>query len=152
MTALPEVGESRSAVVCEEITRTRIFQYAASSGDFSVLHTDEPAAQAAGYPSIMAHGMMTMAMSCRVVTDWFGREALTALTSRFTAVVFPGDRLTTVATVCDLVRDDADDRMLAVLTISTTNQDGVVVLEGTASVDVTAGRAVGPRPDAVHHG
>ena len=51
---------------------------------------------------------------------------------RFVAQVWPGDRLTTTATVAE-VRDD-DGHPVADLTLSTVNQADAVVLTGTATV------------------
>ena len=78
------IGTSRSAIVVEDLTRTQIVQFAGASGDFNPLHTDEPFATViAGYPGVIAHGMLTMAASGRVITDWFGMAALRAFGMRF---------------------------------------------------------------------
>ena len=39
-------------------------------GDFSPLHTDELYAVRAGYPGVMAHGMLAMGAAERVLADW----------------------------------------------------------------------------------
>jgi len=75
--------------------------------------------------------MLTMGMTGRVLTDWFGAEALVSYGARFVAQVWPGDRLTATATVTE-VRDDG----IAQVSISTTNQDGSVVLAASATVRV----------------
>ena len=123
-----KIGDSRSGVVVDDLTRTQIVQYAGASGDYNPLHTDERfTTEVAGYPSVFAHGMLTMGMTGRVLTDWFGTEALTSYGVRFVKQVWPGDTLTATATVTD-VHDGVAD-----LTVSTTNQDGDVVLSGTAT-------------------
>jgi len=127
------VGDTRTLVVVDDLTRTQIVQYAGASGDFNPLHTDERfTTEVAGYPSIFAHGMLTMGMSGRVVTDWFGVEALAAYGVRFVKQVWPGDTLTVTATVTAI--DEKDTPRRAELTLSTVNQDGEVVLTGTATV------------------
>jgi acyl dehydratase len=131
----PRVGDTRALVVSEEITRTQVVQYAGASGDFSVLHTDEPHAVAAGHPSIMAHGMLTMALSSRVVTTWFGTENLRTLGVRFTAPVWPGDRLTSSATIVEMVEGNED--VAVRLALRTTNDSGLLVLAGEAIVTVS---------------
>ncbi len=126
------VGDSRSLVLVDDLTRTQIVQYAGASGDYNPLHTDDRfTTEVAGYPSVFAHGMLTMGMTGRVLTDWFGAEALTAYGVRFVKQVWPGDTLTATATVT-AVRD-TDDGRLADLTIETVNQDGEPVLTGTAT-------------------
>jgi acyl dehydratase len=130
VTALAElaVGASRTTVLVEDLTRTRIVQYAGASGDYNPLHTDERfAREIAGYPGVFAHGMLTMGMTARAVTDWVGEERLTRLGVRFTAQVWPGDTLTAVVTVTAVEDDEVT------LEVTTTNQDGTVVLAGTAA-------------------
>ena len=126
------VGDTRELVLTEDLTRTQLVEYAGASGDYNPLHSDERfAVEVAGYPSVFAHGMLTMGMTGRVLTDWFGAEALVSYGARFVAQVWPGDRLTATATVTE-VRDDG----IAQVSISTTNQDGSVVLAATATVRV----------------
>jgi acyl dehydratase len=130
VTALAElaVGASRTTVLVEDLTRTRIVQYAGASGDYNPLHTDERfAREIAGYPGVFAHGMLTMGMTARAVTDWVGEERLTRLGVRFTAQVWPGDTLTAVVTVTAVEDDEVT------LEVTTRNQDGTVVLAGTAA-------------------
>lgn len=90
-----EVGESRTMVVADNITRTQIVMYAGASGDYNPLHSDEVySTQVAAYPSVFAHGMLTMGATGRVLTDWFGAEALVRYGVRFVEQVWPGDTLT----------------------------------------------------------
>ena len=127
-----QVGDVKEVVLTEEVTRTQLVQYSGASGDYNPLHSDERfATEVAGYPSVFAHGMLTMGMSGRVLTDWFGPEALLAYGVRFVAQVWPGDRLTTTATVSALREQDGVP--VADLTVSATNQDGPIVLSGTAT-------------------
>ena len=54
------------------LTRADLVRYAGASGDFNVIHWNERTAKAVGLPSVIAHGMLTMATAGRVVTDWVG--------------------------------------------------------------------------------
>jgi acyl dehydratase len=122
------VGDSRKEVVVADLTRTRIVQYAGASGDYNPLHTDERyAREIAGYDGVFAHGMLTMALTGRVLSDWFGEERLLDFGVRFTAQVWPGDTLTTTATV------DRVDEGTAGVTLTTVDAKGTVVLTGTAT-------------------
>jgi acyl dehydratase len=126
-----EVGQTFSAVVVEDLKRTQIVQYAGASGDYNPLHTDEVfATQAAGYPSVFAHGMLTMGMTGRMVTDLVGDGRLTEFGGRFTSQVYPGDDLTTTARVEAINRDGEP---VVELSLSTVNQDGAEVFSGHAT-------------------
>ncbi len=54
------------------ITRADLVRYAGASGDFNVIHWNERIARSVGLPDVIAHGMYTMALAARVVTDWVG--------------------------------------------------------------------------------
>lgn len=125
-------GDTRRLVIAEHLTRTQIVQYAGASGDYNPIHTDEHyAVDVAGYPSVFAHGMLTMGMAGRVLTDWFGSEALVEYGVRFVGQVWPGDRLTATAVVAECT--ERDGVPVAVLSISVSNQSEDVVLSGTAT-------------------
>ncbi|MGO9876468.1 MAG: MaoC family dehydratase [Acidimicrobiia bacterium] len=127
-----EVGQTFSAIVVKDLKRTQIVQYAGASGDYNPLHSDEVfATQVAGYPSVFAHGMLTMGMTSRMVTDLVGDGRLASFGGRFTSQVFPGDDLTTVATV-DALREEASEPLVE-LSLHTLNQDGVEVFAGYAT-------------------
>ena len=126
-----KVGDSRELLLTDDLTRTQIVQYAGASGDYNPLHTDEVfATQAAGYPSVFAHGMLTMGMTGRMVTDLVGDGRLTEFGGRFTSQVYPGDDLTTTARV-EAITDVAGEPAVE-LSLSTVNQDGVEVFSGRA--------------------
>src|SRR5438477_10960369 len=130
-----KVGDSRELLLVDDLSRTQIVQYAGASGDYNPLHTDDRfTTEIAGYPSVFAHGMLTMGMTGRVLTDWFGVEALKSYGVRFVKQVWPGDKLTATATIT-AVRDE-DGATLADVTVETKNQDGDVVLSGTATARI----------------
>lgn len=54
------------------VTRAHLVRYAGASGDFNVIHWNERVARSVGLPNVIAHGMFTMALAGRVVTDWAG--------------------------------------------------------------------------------
>jgi acyl dehydratase len=54
------------------ITRADLVRYAGASGDFNPIHWNERVATSVGLPGVIAHGMFTMALAGRAVTDWTG--------------------------------------------------------------------------------
>jgi acyl dehydratase len=130
-----QVGQTFSAVVAVDLKRTQIVQYAGASGDYNPLHTDEVfATKVAGYPSVFAHGMLTMGMTSRMVTDLVGDGRLATFGGRFTAQVFPGDDLTTTATV-DAIREEAGTPLVE-LSLRTLNQKDAEVFTGYATARI----------------
>ena len=132
-----EVGQTFSAVVVEDLKRTQIVQYAGASGDYHPLHTDEIfATKVERYPSVFAHGMLTMGMTGHMVTDLVGDGRLKSFGGRFTSQVWPGDDLTTTASV-DAIYDEAGEPVIE-LSLRTVNQGGMEVFAGyaTARVDL----------------
>lgn len=125
------VGDRHEAQVAAELSRTQIVMYAGASGDYNPLHTDEVyATKVAGYPSVIAHGQLTMGLTAKVVTDWIEDGELTGFGVRFARQVWPGDTLTTRATVTSV--DDENGSVAVDLEIVTANQDGEPVVTGYA--------------------
>jgi acyl dehydratase len=130
------VGDVHSEVVVDDLTRTQIVQYAGASGDYNPLHSDEIfATQVAGFPSIFAHGMLTMGLTGKMVTSYVGDGRLRSFGGRFRAQVWPGDTLTAQAEVVG-IRNDDDSIGIVELRITTTNQDGLEVFSGQATATI----------------
>jgi acyl dehydratase len=130
-----KVGDTHTARLVEDLKRTQLVQYAGASGDYNPLHSDEIfTTQVAGYPSVFAHGMLTMGMTGKMLTDYVGDARLTKYGVRFTNQVWPGDTLDSTATVKALT--ERDGALLVELDVSTTNQNGAVVLSGYAEARV----------------
>ena len=127
-----EVGATYEETIVENLTRTQLVQYAGTSGDYNPLHTDEVFAKdIAGYPTVFAHGMCSMGMTGKALTNYVGDGRLTKYGVRFKAQVWPGDSLKATVTVTDL-REEGGVHY-ADLTVSTANQDDVEVIQGSAT-------------------
>ena len=115
------------------ITRTDVVIYQGASGDFEPMHHDEPFARAAGLPAPIVVGMYPAGAMCAWATDWLGPERVRQVQVRWKAPAWPGDVLE--------IDGDAqcnDDGGVEV-TLRATNQQGVVVLTGTAIFVAEAG-------------
>jgi acyl dehydratase len=125
------VGDTVDQVVVDGLTRTQLVMYAGASCDFNPLHTDEVyATQAACFPSVFGHGMLTMALAGKAVTDYVGDGRLRRFGGRFRDKVWPGDTLTTRLSVVAIPQ--VDGQPLVTLEIVTVNQHGATVFTGTA--------------------
>ena len=131
------VGDTHQERVVDNLTRTQLVQYAGASGDYNPVHTDPMfATEIAGYPGVFAHGMLTMGMTGKMLTNYVGDGQLTNYGVRFKAQVWPGDTLDATATV-EAVREENGEHFVD-LAISTVNQDGAQVVSGTATARVDA--------------
>ena len=132
-----KTGDEHSEVVIDNLSRTQLVMYSGASGDYNPLHTDDVyTKEVAGYPGVFAHGMLTMGLTGKMLTNYVGDGRLTKFGVRFTNQVWPGDTLTSTATVTEVRVEDG--QALVDLDVKTTNQDGTTVVSGyaTAKVDL----------------
>jgi acyl dehydratase len=54
------------------VNRALLKEYADASGDQNPIHQNEEFALSVGLPNVIAHGMLTMALVGKFVTDWAG--------------------------------------------------------------------------------
>ena len=57
------------------LDRALLKAYANASGDQNPIHQNEEFALSVGLPNVIAHGMLTMALVGKYVTDWSGGSA-----------------------------------------------------------------------------
>jgi len=119
-------------VVSHELGRTDLVKYAGASGDFNPMHTDEVAAQAAGLPSVFGHGMFSMGLLGRALTDWAGPGNLKTYGVRFTRQTWPGETLSTRIVVT--AKEETDEGRIVCADVSLENQDGELKVSGSARV------------------
>jgi acyl dehydratase len=137
-------GSDHAAVVVENLSRAQIVQYAGVSGDCSPQHVDEEyARRVGGYPTVFAHGMLTMAAAGHLVTDLVGDGKVVTFGMRFLRQVWPGDSLTARAHVEE--PESHGPAKLVRLTLTVVNQQGQQVASGyaTALVDGLVGEVPG---------
>ena len=114
-----------------KLTRTDLVRYAGASGDFNPMHHDDVLAQKAGLPSVFGHGMFTMGILGKAITDWVGVGNLRSYSVRFTKQTWPDEELTT-RVVVTAKREEGGEKLLD-LDCSVANADGEVKVQGTAT-------------------
>ena len=74
------------------INRKLLVEYADASGDQNPIHQDEAFAKSVGLPDVIAHGMLTMALAGKYVSDISGSQSVLEFSARFIKpVVVPAD-------------------------------------------------------------
>ena len=75
------------------VNRALLKAYADASGDQNPIHQNEEFAVSVGLPNVIAHGMLTMALVGKYVTDWAGGSSkVTHYGARFVKpVIVPAD-------------------------------------------------------------
>jgi acyl dehydratase len=93
------------------VTRADLVRYAGASGDFNPIHWSDRVATKVGLPGVIAHGMFTMALVGRAITEWAGApDAVVEYNVRFTRpVVVPDDDQGTEIEVTARVREVTED-------------------------------------------
>ena len=101
------------------INRELLKAYADASGDQNPIHQNEEFALSVGLPNVIAHGMLTMALVGKYVTDWAGGSSnVTHYGARFIKpVIVPADT-------------DVD---LTVTAVVSAVEDGLITLDLTAN-------------------
>ena len=102
------------------------------SGDRNPIHYDREAAAASRFGGLVVQGGVTSGLLNAVVAEQLPGPGSVFLEVawRFLAPVRPGDEITATVTVTDA----REDKPVTTLATSIVNQDGVVVLDGTAVV------------------
>ncbi len=108
------------------LDRALLKAYADASGDQNPIHQNEEFALSVGLPNVIAHGMLTMALVGKYISDFAGGSAkVLEFGARFTKpVIVPAGQKVDL-TVSAVVTDIADGK--ASLTLSATSA-GVKVL------------------------
>lgn len=120
------------------ITRENLVRYAGASGDFNPIHWNDRVATSVGLPGVLAHGMLTMALAGRLLTDWLGDPgAVVEYSVRFSRPVVVPD-------------DDEGVAVQVSATVTDVRADGLVAVELSVRVDehkvLTQARALARPP------
>ena len=128
-----KIGDALPALHKGPIEREHLKRYAEASGDDNPIHLDDEFAKSAGYPSVFAHGMLSMGYLGEMLVQAGGTpESVRGFKTRFTKLTWPGDRLTCTGIVT-AVRDEDGTRLID-CDIWTETQDGERKVTGTATL------------------
>jgi len=125
-----EPGAALEPITRGPITRSQIARFAAATGDFNPIHTDEAFAQKIGFPSVIAHGPLTLAFLTQALGHNFGAERVRGVTAQFRAPILPGDTLRVEGTVTEV----AGGRANCELRVVRGEDDVVATGTGTAEI------------------
>ena len=124
-------GDSIPELVLAPLAEIQFVIYAGASGDFNPLHSVHAVGEKAGFGGVIGHGMLSMALTGRAVTDWVGQKALKKFGVNFRAVTLPKDVLTVKGTVSK--KYSADGENCIDIDLATENQRGEKVVVGNAT-------------------
>ena len=128
------IGDQLPSLEFGTVSRHVLALYCGGSGDHNPIHVDRDFAQAAGYDDVFAHGMLSMAILGRMLTNWTNQENIKTFSVRFAAITKILDEVTATATISDKTVEDGEQRLT--LEIETRTQTGTKTLTGTAVVAI----------------
>ena len=122
------------APVVKRLSREQVRRYADASGDHNPIHVDEAFARATPFGGTIAHGMLVLASIAELMATACGEAWLTGgrLRVRFRAPCRTGDTITASA------RPQPDRDGLRVHAVEVRNQQGELLISGTAEVPARA--------------
>lgn len=125
-----EVGQKASFT--KTVTEADVYNFAGVTGDFNPAHMNEEYAKKTAFKTRIAHGMLSAGFISAVLGTKLPGPGTIYLNQdlRFTKPVQFGDTITATITVDELIKE----KNRAILKTVCTNQDGDVVVEGTAKV------------------
>jgi acyl dehydratase len=120
------------------VTRADLVRYAGAAGDFNPIHWSDRVATSVGLPDVIAHGMLTMALGARLVTQWAGDPgAVRRYGARFTRpVVVPDDDEGALVELTGTVKGVSDEDGVRVATVAITATAGGRAVLGRAVAEV----------------
>ena len=114
------------------VTQEQIAAYALAAGDPNPIHTDEELAKSFGFPTTIAHGMLSLAILAECVARWAGGyERVAGLGARFSKPLLRGDTIICSGRVTDV---DASSGLIHLEVEAVSDRGDRVLTNGRASV------------------
>jgi len=130
--SLEQLKVGDSAQFAKTVAESDIYLYAGITGDFNPAHVNEVYAKGTFFKTRIAHGMLTAGFISAILANQLPGPGTIYLKQElsFLAPVHIGDTITARVEVIELIGDTNRVR----LKTTCSNQDGVVVLSGEATV------------------
>jgi len=133
------VGTTLPPLHTGPITRHRVAMYAHGSGDLNPIHVvPDFARDKAKLPDVIVHGMYSMGMLSRLLTQWAGAGSVRSIETRFAAML-PVKASLHCEGVIEAV-EATEGGSLVTVKLAAAQADGSAVASGSAQVFVAAGR------------
>jgi len=125
-----EVGQQLTSHSAPSVDTERLEAYAEAAWDKNPIHLDEAHAKKLGYPSVIAHGMLSMGFLSDFIRAHFPEKDydLRRFKSRFRKPTFPGDTL-----VCGGKIKRMEGKQITV-SVWIQNQNGDIATDGDADL------------------
>ncbi len=125
------VGDNMPEFVTDPLAELQFVVYAGASGDFNPLHTVHAYGEKAGFGGVIGHGMLSMALTGRGVTNWVGHKALKKFGVNFRSVTLPKDVITVKGAVTKKYSEGGENCID--IDVIAENQRGEKVIVGNAT-------------------
>jgi acyl dehydratase len=114
------------------VTQEQIRAYAAAAGDPNPIHTDEELAKSFGFPTTIAHGMLSLAIATECVGRWAGGyDRVASMAVRFSKPLLRGDTIIVSGRVTEV---DATAGVVHLEVEAASDRGDRVLTNGRASV------------------
>lgn len=118
------VGDELESRILPPVTRLQLIEYAGASGDYNPIHTIDEAAEEAGLPGVIAHGMLTAATMSLPLSSYLEHGYVRELEARFSGMVYVGDEITIGGRVSE--REDSEEGCLYTFEVYASNGESTV--------------------------
>ncbi len=125
-------GQTLAGLTMPAVTREQLALYADASGDHNPIHLDAKFAKEAGFPSVIAHGMLSAAFLADFIVARFPESSyrIDKLRTRFRKVTFPGDVLACEGKIKKITPEGR-----LIVSVWTQNQRGELSTEAEAEIE-----------------
>jgi acyl dehydratase len=118
------VGDELEGRTLPPVTRSQLIRYAEASGDHNPIHTTDEAAEEAGLPGVIAHGMLTAATMGLPFSPYLEHGYVKELQARFSGMVRLGDELTVGGHVSG--KEDSEEGRIYTFEVYASNGESTV--------------------------